>query len=103
MVTKVYRKKRDIMLEALETSFPKEASWNVPKGGLFLWVKFPEGFDADAHLQDAVKKGVGYIPGSVFFSHPKHNYIRLNYSLPTEADIVEGIGTLGRLFKEKLS
>ena len=102
IVTRVYRKKRDVMLEALETIFPKEASWNVPKGGLFLWVKFPEGFDTDAHLSEAVKKGVGYIPGSVFFSHPRHNFIRLNYSLPSEADIVEGIGILGRLFKEKL-
>ncbi len=38
---KVYRKKRDVMLEAMDTYFPKEAKWNSPKGGLFLWVELP--------------------------------------------------------------
>ncbi|MGD2142712.1 MAG: PLP-dependent aminotransferase family protein, partial [Candidatus Bathyarchaeota archaeon] len=40
-VTEVYQKKRDLMLETMETSFPEKAEWNEPKGGLFLWVKMP--------------------------------------------------------------
>ncbi len=101
-VTRVYRKKRDVMLEAMEGSLPKQAKWNEPKGGLFLWVKMPRGFDTDAALDDAVKAGVAYVPGSLFFSHPVHNYIRLNYSLPTEEDIVAGIQILGKVLKARL-
>jgi len=101
-VTKVYRKKRDIMLEAMKTSFPKKVKWVEPKGGLFLWVKTPRNFDTDELLKDAVAKGVAYVPGSLFFTKPVHNYMRLNYSLPSEEDIVTGIQTLGRLLKEKL-
>lgn len=101
-VTKVYRKKRDIMLEAMETSFPRKAKWEEPKGGLFLWVKFPRGFDTDALLKDSVAKGVAFVPGSLFFTKPVHNYMRLNYSLPSEEEIVTGIQALGRLLKEKL-
>jgi len=101
-VTKVYRKKRDVMLEAMETSFPRKAKWEEPKGGLFLWVKFPRGFDTDALLKDSVAKGVAFVPGSLFFTKPVHNYMRLNYSLPSEEEIVTGIQALGRLLKEKL-
>ena len=101
-VTKVYRKKRDVMLEAMKTSFPKKAKWDEPKGGLFLWVKLPRNISSDELLKDAVANGVAFVPGSLFFTKPVHNYMRLNYSLPSEADIVTGIQTLGRLLKEKL-
>ena len=101
-VTKVYRKKRDLMLEAMETSFPEEAEWNDPRGGLFLWAKMPEHVNTTEMLMEAVNKGVAYIPGSNFFSSPVHNYIRLNYSFPSEPDIVEGIQILGDLLKQKV-
>jgi 2-aminoadipate transaminase len=100
--TRVYRKKRDLMLETMETSFPRRAEWNTPKGGLFLWVKMPRKVNTDEVLMDAMKKGVAYIPGSNFYIKPVHNYMRLNYSLPSEADIVEGIQILGGLLKERV-
>ncbi len=56
------------MLEAMETSFPKKAKWDEPKGGLFLWVKCPKNFNTDEILKDAVAKGVAFVPGSLFFS-----------------------------------
>jgi len=101
-VTEVYRKKRDLMLETMETSFPEEAEWNDPKGGLFLWVKMPERVNTTDMIMEAVQNGVAYIPGSNFFADPVHNYIRLNYSFPSKPDIVEGIQILGKLLKSKL-
>ncbi len=95
----MYRRKRDLMLETMETSFPEEAEWNDPEGGLFLWVKLPEHVNTTEILMEAVESGVAFIPGSNFFAEPVHNYIRLNYSYPSEADIVEGIHILGRLLK----
>jgi 2-aminoadipate transaminase len=101
-VTEVYRRKRDLMLETMATSFPEEAEWNDPKGGLFLWVKLPEHVNTTEILMEAVQNGVAFIPGSNFFAEPVHNYIRLNYSFPSEADIVEGIQILGRLLKKNI-
>ncbi len=98
---KVYIKKRDVMLEAMDTYFPKWAKWNSPKGGLFLWVELPESVNATELLMSAVKRGVAYIPGSNFFTTPTHNHIRLNYSHPSIDDIVEGIKILGGLLKEQ--
>lgn len=99
-VTELYRRKRDLMLETMEASFPEEAEWNDPEGGLFLWVKLPEHVDTTELLKEAVESGVAFIPGSNFFAEPVHNYMRLNYSHPSEADIVEGIQILGRLLKK---
>ncbi|MCD6359941.1 MAG: PLP-dependent aminotransferase family protein [Armatimonadetes bacterium] len=99
---KVYRKKRDVMLEAMATYFPKEAKWNHPKGGLFLWVELPKSVNATELLMEAVNRGVAYIPGSNFYTTETHNHIRLNYSHPSMDDIVEGIKILGELLKEQL-
>ncbi|MBN2336324.1 PLP-dependent aminotransferase family protein [Candidatus Bathyarchaeota archaeon] len=99
---KVYRKKRDVMLESMDASFPKEAKWNTPKGGLFLWVKLPEHVNATEILMEGIQRGVAYIPGSNFFTTDTHNYIRLNYSHPSIPDIAEGIQILGELLKENI-
>ena len=99
----VYRKKRDVMLEALERYFPPQARWNTPKGGLFLWVEFPPHLNMTELLMEAVERGVAYIPGSNFFTTETHHHIRLNYSHPSTEDIVEGIKILGELVSEKLS
>jgi 2-aminoadipate transaminase len=101
-ITEVYRRKRDLMLETMDVSFPEEAEWNDPKGGLFLWAKMPGHVNTTEMLMEAVNNGVAYIPGSNFFAEPVHNYIRLNYSFPSDADIVEGIQILGGMLKEKI-
>jgi 2-aminoadipate transaminase len=101
-ITEVYRRKRDLMLEAMEASFPEEAEWNRPGGGLFLWAKMPEHVNTTELLTEAINRGVAYIPGVNFFSSPAHNYMRLNYSLPSEDDIVEGTQILGDLLKESV-
>jgi 2-aminoadipate transaminase len=98
---KIYRKKRDVMLEALDTYFPKKVKWGSPKGGLFLWVVLPEFINATELLKKALERRVAYIPGSNFFTSDTHNHIRLNYSHPSIDDIVEGIKILGGLLKEQ--
>lgn len=102
-IINVYRRKRDLMLETMETRFPEGAEWAKPRGGLFIWVKMPRHIDTDKMLKEALKNGVAYIPGSNFFLDPNiRNYLRLNYSFPSEEDIVEGITILGRIFRGRL-
>jgi len=90
------------MLEAMETSWPRKAKWEEPKGGLFLWVKLPRGSTRTRFSMTRLRGVSPSWPGSLFFSKPVHNYLRLNYSLPSEEDIVTGIPSSGRLLKEKL-
>ncbi|HEV8340293.1 MAG TPA: PLP-dependent aminotransferase family protein [bacterium] len=100
----VYRRKRDAMLRALSREMPEGVTWTRPEGGLFLWVRLPEGMDTEALLPEAVEREkVAYVIGSGFFANGggKHT-MRLNFSYPSEEDIDEGIRRLARLIRRHL-
>ena len=91
----VYRIKRDAMLEALEQHFAGFAAWSRPRGGLFLWMRLPEGTDTVARLAAAHEAGVDYLPGLNFSpTRQGANYLRLSFAYLTPAEIREGIGVL---------
>ena len=94
-----YRCRRDAMLAALQRHMPEGATWTKPKGGLFVWVRLPEGVDAAALLDRAVKEaGVAFVPGAAFFHDSRgRNTLRLSFSLATEAQIEDGIARLAQL------
>ena len=100
-VVGLYRRKRDAMLEALGREMPEGVSWTRPEGGLFLWVRLPEGMDAGAMLKVALEEeGVAYVPGQPFHADGSgRNTLRLNFSYPSEAQITEGIARLGRIVR----
>ncbi len=57
-----YRERRDAMIAALQEYIPS-ATWNVPDGGFYVWVKLPEGLDSKSMLPRAVTARVAYVPG----------------------------------------
>jgi len=92
------------MLAALNRSFPKEVTWNVPDGGMFIWLEFPESVDATALLERAIKDtNVAFVPGSAFYAtEPKRNTARLSFSLGQPERIEEGIERLAALVQNTL-
>jgi DNA-binding transcriptional MocR family regulator len=78
---------------------PKGVSWTKPEGGMFVWATLPADIDGAALLAAALRESrVAFVPGAAFFVNGEGaNKIRLNYSLPDETSIEEGIGRLGRL------
>ncbi len=105
-IVQLYRKKRDIMINALEKYMPEGSGvdWTHPEGGLFLWLTLPENMDAGELFPKAVEKKVAYVVGSAFhFDRSGHNTMRLNFSFPTEEQIDEGIKRLADLIKQELS
>ena len=100
-VVAIYRRKCEVMLEALAREMPEGVRWTHPEGGLFLWVTLPEGLDAGALLRPAVEEeGVAYVPGAAFHADGSgRNTMRLNFSYPSEKEIQEGIARLARLIR----
>jgi 2-aminoadipate transaminase len=93
-----YKARRDAMLSAMARSFPPEAAWTPPAGGLFIWVRLPASVDATALLKDALAEKVAFVPGHAFHADGSgHNTMRLNFTGTTEAQIDEGIARLGRV------
>ena len=100
---KIYRKKRDVMLNALSKYFPSEASWTKPEGGFFVFVTLPEYIDVDEMFPEAIEEGVAYVSGSAFFANGKgKNTMRLSFCYPKEEDIEEGIKRLGKVIKKRI-
>lgn len=94
----LYRRKREVMLEALQREMPEGVTWTRPEGGLFLWVRLPEDMDSGAMLQQAVAEGVMYVPGQPFHADGGgRNTMRLNFSYPSEDEIRSGIARLAHL------
>jgi 2-aminoadipate transaminase len=101
MVTGTYRERRDVMLAALESHFPRSASWNKPSGGMFFWVRLPDGSDAGAILKKCIEHNVAFVPGTEFYPDGSgKNTMRLNFTNATSTDIEQGIKRLGEVLKE---
>jgi len=102
---KVYRQRRDTMLDALEEHWPQETSWTRPQGGLFLWARTPERINTRDFFKKAIAAGVAYVPGFAFYPDDKGgaNTMRLNFSNAQEEMINEGIYRLGIAMKEELA
>jgi 2-aminoadipate transaminase len=101
-IRRLYRRKRDVMLDALRDTWPETAEWTKPKGGLFLWTTVDSTIDTKDLLPRAAAKGVVYVAGHGFYAgHPEVNHMRLNFSFPSDQNIRKGIGILGEVLKEE--
>ncbi|HWS23722.1 MAG TPA: PLP-dependent aminotransferase family protein [Anaerolineales bacterium] len=102
-IRQVYKERRDVMVETMEETWPVEASWNVPKGGMFLWGKVPQSIDTAILLEKAIAKKVAYVPGMAFtVDESCKNAMRLNFSYSTPEVIREGMTRLGTMLKEEI-
>ncbi len=101
LIRRVYRERRDVMLQAMEELFPPGAHWTHPQGGLFLWGTLPEAMDSAEVLKAAVERKVAFVPGAPFFPcSGGNNTMRLNFSYSTPETIREGIARLGHVLGE---
>ena len=97
----VYKVRRDLMINTMKETFPAEAKFTNPEGGLFTWVELPEGMDAKEIMVKCLEQNVAYVPGGSFFPNGgKENTFRLNYSNMPDEKIVDGIARLGKVLKE---
>jgi hypothetical protein len=75
---------------------PPAAHWTVPEGGFFSWLTLPT--DATELSRRAVERGVGLVPGTLFFPDGRGtDNLRLSFSLVDESLIDEGIERIASL------
>ena len=101
-IRKIYRHKAGLMIESLEKYLPKEIEFTRPEGGLFLWCTLPENVDMNAFVKRAIENKVAVVPGTTFncdTTAPSRCF-RLNYSTPSDENIVKGCKILGDTARE---
>ena len=101
----VYRHKRDLMLETMDATFPEAVHRTRPEGGLFVWLRYPEDFDATRFLAEVLlpEERVAYVPGATFFPVTQRpNHARVSYSGVPDERLVDGITRWGKLLQREL-
>lgn len=99
----VYRHKCGLMLDEIDKNFSRKITVTKPEGGLFIWATLPEGSDMMGFCNTAVQKyKVAVVPGTAFLIHEtdKTSSFRLNFSTPTDEQLIKGCEILGKLSKE---
>jgi 2-aminoadipate transaminase len=100
----IYRRRRDVMLDALAEHFPREAEWTHPEGGLFIWATLPDYIDTTDLLVRALEDHVAFVPGrAAFLDGRGGSSMRLNFSGVGEPLIREGIRRLGEVVREQVA
>jgi DNA-binding transcriptional MocR family regulator len=96
------RRRRDVALDACARHLPTGSRWNVPEGGLYLWIELPRNGPTSAELYiSAIQHGVAYAIGSVFYPAGGGSYrLRWNYGAHRPAEIEEGLCRLGRAWRD---
>ncbi|HEX5166261.1 MAG TPA: PLP-dependent aminotransferase family protein [Thermomicrobiales bacterium] len=98
-VNRVYPQRRDRMLDALQRNAGDLISANRPDGGIYLWCRINEGIRVRDLLPEAAREGVVFAPGESFHVDAASGRgrfdIRLNFTLPNDAAIDEGVRRLG--------
>lgn len=97
----LYKRKCEVMLDAIEKYLPKEVKHTIPGGGLFVWCSM-DGIDAVELKEECRKSKVLIVPGNSFAADPskKSGGFRLNFSAMPEDLMVEGIKRLGEALKK---
>ena len=99
----LYRRRADLMAQALATHMPEGTTWTTPGGGFFTWVTAPEGIDTVALSPAATARKVAYVPGRPFYPDGGGaSQLRLAYSRVADDLIDEGIRRLAGLFQTAL-
>ena len=100
---RIYRKRRDTMLEALATALPEGSSWTRPEGGLFVWATLPDYIDTTDLLARALRENFAFVPGrAAWVDGSGSSAMRLNFSGASEDEIREGIRRLGVIVAEQV-
>jgi 2-aminoadipate transaminase len=99
-----YKTQRDAMANALAEHLPEGSEWAAPLGGMFFWIRLPEGCNAMALLPKAVAAGVAYVPGEAFFAHaPDTRTMRLSFVTLSPEDIRSAVAALGGMLRRHLN
>jgi DNA-binding transcriptional MocR family regulator len=103
-IRSVYRQRRDVMLAAMDRTFPDEVRYTRPGGGMFLWVELPAWANAREVLTRSLEQKVAFVPGGSSFPNGGHeNTFRLNFSAMPPERIVEGIERLAKVLRRYLA
>ncbi|WP_419877759.1 PLP-dependent aminotransferase family protein [Brevibacillus centrosporus] len=104
-INEMYRSRRDVMVTELRRVFGDQIDFQVPDGGFFLWVRFPEGVNTTEMLTHALECGVSFLDGQNFYLEGVDGtrFARLCYTYCDEESIKKGVAALHEAWRRSHS
>ncbi|XP_044263879.1 aromatic amino acid aminotransferase DDB_G0287711 isoform X2 [Tribolium madens] len=103
-IRKYYKARRDLTIDSMERHLKGLCEWNVPTGGMFVWIKVRGVSDVyDMLMSRGLKKGITFVPGHAFMADPTKacSYIRASYSKANPKQIEKAMKLLAELIREE--
>jgi len=90
------RAKLETLMESLREHFGSTVEFSDTQGGIFLWVKLPDGVDTMKLYEAALARGVAINPGPQWSVNKEHSRsrLRLCFASPSHEEIHEGVAAL---------
>jgi 2-aminoadipate transaminase len=97
------RAKLETLMESLTEHFGTAAEFDDPKGGIFLWVKLPDGVDTMKLYEPALAAGVAINPGPQWSVNKDHGRCRLRlcFASPSHEEINQGVAALAEVCRRE--
>ncbi|MBX7110749.1 MAG: PLP-dependent aminotransferase family protein [Dehalococcoidia bacterium] len=93
----IYRERRDAAVSALRERCDSFVTFEVPRGGFFLWLRLREGLEARALARAATEVGVAITPGQMYYAYEGgERNVRLVFSALPPEQLHDAITQLGR-------
>jgi DNA-binding transcriptional MocR family regulator len=97
---RIFRKRMQVALSAIEEFYPSKISWTRPVGGYTIWVRMPKKIGENDLKELMLHHGVIVSPGGYYFPDKKASeYFRLSISCLDEQEIWEGIRRSGEALR----
>ncbi|MFB3162410.1 PLP-dependent aminotransferase family protein [Neobacillus sp. 179-J 1A1 HS] len=82
-------KRRDQIITSLTFYLKEQVEFSIPQGGIHLWCRIKKDFNEMQLLEESIRRGVIYVPGSTMGS--KKGFVRFTFAREDEGSIHEGI------------
>ncbi|MGN4818991.1 efflux pump transcription regulator NorG [Bacillus cereus group sp. MYBK139-2] len=96
------KERRQIMIRALNEYCADVATWDIPSGGFFIWLKVVPSIPMKKLFSEALSKGVLLNPGRIY-EEESDQYIRLSYGYASPEQITNGIKLLSELIRKLMA
>ena len=97
-IKKELKLRRDFTLKILGMYFSDLATWNIPTGGFYIWLKLNAGISTRNLFEVALKEGILLNPGSVYDKNDDQ-HLRLSYSYASTDQLKKGLIRVAQLIR----
>jgi DNA-binding transcriptional MocR family regulator len=99
-----YGRRQEQLCRDLAKGMPAGTVVNQPEGGLSLWLTLPEGADVSELYFRAVRRGVAFVSGDVFYiAQSGSRSLRMSFGLNPSDELQEGVYRLCSVVKDLLT